>query len=424
MSDLDAPSLPLSALTPIEEAPVRRMSTELEAALAGAASKESRFRVGDLLGKGASSEVVALEDRVLRRTLALKRMRIEHVDKLGNAFLREARLLASLDHPAIPAVYDYGIDSGGRPFLVMQRFAGEHLGRVLRDRGPIRSGVALQVLLEQVSRIASALDHAHRLGYLHLDLKPGNLVTGPFDQLWLVDWGNALHKRHWDRCFGRPVGTLSYMSPDQCKGGPFDVRTDVYGLGACLFTVLTGQPPHRGPRQVRINHLLGDATVPPIHPSVAALIPESLLQLAYACMAPHPDDRPATAAELKDRLDQCRRGMDLLPRRFAAADTLLAREGDPGDTAWYVVKGAVDVVQEGRGRIRTVGPGEVVGELAPVLRRNRTATLRTREDSILAVITGEALRDDATMGPIGAQLFKAIAERMLDAERTVKASGA
>lgn len=423
MSDLDTPSLSPSALTPLADGPVPRISDALAEAISGAPTPEARYAVGAELGTGASSVVHALEDRVLRRTLALKRMRPEHVGTLGDAFLREARFLASLDHPAIPAVYDYGVDHDDRPYVVMQRFEGEHLGRVLRERGPIRGGVALQVLLEQLARIASALGHAHQRGLLHLDLKVGNLVSGSFDQLWLVDWGNALPRRWWGRCFERPLGTLSTMSPEQARGGPFDVRTDIYGFGACLFTVLVGHPPHRGSRSARLARLLDDQPVPPLSPRVAGLVPESLLELAYACMAPHPDDRPSTATEVKRRLDLHRRGTDLLPRRVAAKGSLLAREGDPGDTAWYVVHGAIDVHQHGRGLVRTVGPGRIVGELAPVLGRRRTASLTVREDAVLAVISGPSLRDVTTMGPIGASLFRALAERMLSTESRLTEEG-
>jgi hypothetical protein len=136
MSDDQFPSFPLSGLLPMTESPVRRMSRELAAALDGEDGDDGRFRLRELLGRGASSEVYAIEDVVLRRTLALKRMKDEHVQKLGDSFLREARLLATLDHPAIPTVYDYGIDHAGRPYVLMQRFVGQHPGRVSGSAAP------------------------------------------------------------------------------------------------------------------------------------------------------------------------------------------------------------------------------------------------------------------------------------------------
>jgi serine/threonine protein kinase len=232
-----------------------------------------------------------------------------------------------------------------------------------------------------------------------------------------------LYRRWWNRQFGRPIGTLSFMSPEQAVGGPFSVATDIYGLGACLYAILTGQSPHRGTREERLDRLRKQRPVPLLHPSVAALIPDSLLSLAYHCMEPNPADRPGSALQVKELLETARRSTDLLPRRFAPQGTILAQEGDPGDTAWYVVAGAVDVHQSGRGLVRTVRSGDVVGELAPVLGRRRTATLTVREDAILAVLTGQLLRDSSTIGPIGAQLFQSIAERMLVLERPIKAQG-
>jgi len=418
MSDPDELlSLGASALSPLDPEPAPRpMSSALELAVDGLAPQDSRYLLGEKLGQGASSEVYLLTDRVLSRDLALKRMRPGLGRNVASAFLREARLLATLDHPSIPTVYDYGVDSADRPFVLMQKFDGAHLGQVIRDEGPFRSGPRLRGLLTQLAGIASALHHAHELGLLHLDLKPGNLMTGPFDQLWAVDWGNAIPKQWWHRSYGRPVGTLGFMSPEQARGGPHNPRTDVYGLGACLFSALTGHAPHRGSREARIQRLLAKEPVASPSVDIVARLPPAVFGLAMECMAPELDDRPQSALELKHRLEAALRSADLLPRYWVGAGTHIAREGEAGDTAWVILSGSVVVHQEGRGIVRTLGPGAVVGELAPLLGRPRTATLTAHEDTIVAAITGESLRDSGTMGPMGSKLFRAIAERLLEHE--------
>jgi serine/threonine protein kinase/beta-lactam-binding protein with PASTA domain len=201
-----------------------------------------RYRLTRPVGTGASAHVYAAEDVRLRRRVAVKLL---HPALAGEeAFLRrfraEARAVASLRHPHILRVYDWGED-GGAPYLVMELLEGGSL-RTMLDRG-IRLTPAQAAAMG--ADVASALEYAHRQGLVHRDIKPANLIFDDEGRVTIADFGlaRALAEATWTEPAGAVVGTARYAAPEQVRGEHLDAKADVYSLALVLVEAVTGQVP-------------------------------------------------------------------------------------------------------------------------------------------------------------------------------------
>ncbi len=226
--------------------------------------KLSHYEILDLLGAGGMGEVYRAEDTVLGREVALKVLLdafVQDRERLAR-FEREAKVLATLDHPNIASIYAFEEDQGVH-FLVMQMAPGETLAERIA-RGPIPLMEALPI----ASQIAQGLEAAHEKGIIHRDLKPANIKIDAQDQVKILDFGlaKALDPRTSDPSFGPTevllsesptltaemtqegviLGTAAYMSPEQARGKPLDRRVDVWAFGCVLYEMLTGQKAFEG----------------------------------------------------------------------------------------------------------------------------------------------------------------------------------
>lgn len=268
-----------------------------------------RYRLLSLLGEGGMGEVWRAVDELLDRPVAVKLIRPGRADSSEAVarFRREARLTARLaGHPNVVILYDFGQDADtGSVFAVMELVTGRSLTAVLREGGPAPLGRAVDL----VSQAASGLGAAHAAGIVHRDVKPGNLMvvergTGN-GTLKVLDFGIAAFTEATrnDRITrtGQVVGTPLYMSPEQVRGDRVDRPSDLYSLGAILFQLLTGRPPFHDPNPLTVLRM--HLTDPPR--SVATLRPEvpvGLSQLVTAMLAKRPEERPANAEEVGERL--------------------------------------------------------------------------------------------------------------------------
>ncbi|MDF1666404.1 MAG: protein kinase [Planctomycetota bacterium] len=224
-----------------------------------------------VLGKGGMGTVYEVEDTRLGRRAAFKVISGDSGDDEATfRFLREARLSAKLDHPAIPPVYEAGTTHEGELYLLMRLIRGRTLKEHIRSyhSGGRKRGVLVK-LLECFIKICEAVAYAHSQGILHRDLKPSNVMVGPFGEVMVLDWGLARDIKDPDsdrmiqaQCSlkvdselfssqgltkaGFILGTPGYMSPEQAEGQDTDVRTDVYGLGAILYEILSNETPVMG----------------------------------------------------------------------------------------------------------------------------------------------------------------------------------
>jgi serine/threonine protein kinase len=219
---------------------VRWLSDEVLAHLRAVASAPdltgTRYELVEQIGQGGMGTVYRVRDRELDRPVALKVL-----DVMPEGAQAEARVLARLEHPGIVPVHDAGVLPDGRFFYAMKLVRGKRLD----EPGALPEGRAerLQIFL----KICDAVAFAHAHGLLHRDLKPQNVMLGPFGEVLVMDWGAA-------QAVGAPagaiVGTPGYMAPEQARGEPdLDERADVYALGGILHFVLTGRAPDEaGPR--------------------------------------------------------------------------------------------------------------------------------------------------------------------------------
>ncbi len=248
-----------------------------------------RYRLESPIATGGVGEVWRGRDEVLGRPVAVKLLRAGyagHPETLAR-FQAEARHAASLSHPGIAQVYDYGED--GQPFLVMELVDGPSLAAVLRQ-GPLPPGAAMDV----VAQTAAALASAHAAGLVHRDVKPGNLLLGPGQQVKVTDFGiaHAAGSAPLTRT-GTLVGTPAYLAPERVAGQGATPASDLYSLGIVGYECLSGVPPFTGaPVEVALAHHRGE--LPPLGPAV----PAEMAALVASLTAKDPAARPASAAEV------------------------------------------------------------------------------------------------------------------------------
>ncbi|MDB4963096.1 MAG: Serine/threonine protein kinase PrkC, regulator of stationary phase [Myxococcales bacterium] len=294
------------------------------------------YLLGLSIGKGGMGEVLAAQDTRIGREVAVKRMTSEAPDDEQIArFLREARIQARLEHPSIVPVHELGVDEQGRPYFTMKRLVGSTLGQRQVD------GMTLNRLLRAFVEVCRAIEFAHSRGVVHRDLKPTNIMTGDFGEVYVIDWGIARvltdepekvsdnadigtldeHTKE-----GSLLGTPGYMAPEQIRGQRATPPADVYALGSILFELLCGELLHRR-GQAGLASTLANPTQSPAQRTPDRPIPPELDALCVAALAETPEARPtahALAEGVQDYLDGDR---DVERRRQIAAQQLAsARE--------------------------------------------------------------------------------------------------
>jgi eukaryotic-like serine/threonine-protein kinase len=278
------------------------MEPMLKPSLRAAYQLGDRFTIEQQVGRGASGVVYRAFDEVTREHVALKVIANRGGDLEEEArFEREGSILSGLDHPNIVRVVAFGTLDDGMPYLAMEWLEGEDLSARMR-----RAPLTMRQSLEVAQQIASALEAAHSAGVVHRDVKPTNvfLLNGSNGlKAKLVDFGVAslgdvrLTQR------GNIVGTPAYMAPEQARGeGPVDARCDLYALGATLFELLTGRPPHVGPTPIATLARLVTSPAPRLREFLPNILPE-LDELGSKLLATAPEDRPASATQVASALE-------------------------------------------------------------------------------------------------------------------------
>lgn len=253
------------------------------------------------LGEGGMGVVHAARQVALDRTVAVKFLRPDkRAPSDVEALLAEAWRTGGLEHPNILPVHALHLDADGRPLLVMKRIEGQTWAQLLHEPALLEAlapgkpplGEHLRIL----QQVCNAVHFAHSRGVLHRDLKPENVMVGRFGEVYLVDWGIAVEPGPSTTLAGTPA----YLAPEML-GSPhatLSERTDVYLLGAVLCEVLSGRAPHRGATP---NELF--ASVLRSNPELPADAPDELVALVRRCMQPKPEDRPASALEVRLALE-------------------------------------------------------------------------------------------------------------------------
>ncbi|MDG4809703.1 serine/threonine-protein kinase [Micromonospora sp. WMMD1120] len=252
-----------------------------------------RYVLHERIGLGGMSEVWRADDEVLGRPVAIKVLAGQFATdpQLRATIQREARAAARLTHPQVTQVYDYAeatlADGVVVPYLVMELVEGHNLGDRLRD-GPLPWPEAVRV----AGQIAAALAAAHRIGVVHRDVKPGNVMLTDTGAK-VLDFGIAA-LGGLDGQSGEPLmGTPAYFAPERLRSGPPDPASDVYALGALLYRTLTGRAPL--PVQSWEDALEVHRRGTPVPPLRLPGLPADIAELTVACLAADPADRPSAA---------------------------------------------------------------------------------------------------------------------------------
>ena len=240
--------------------------------IAGASDETpGRYAIEEEIGRGGLGVVFRAHDRELGRDVALKVLRRGPRD-LVSRLHREARVLASLEHPGLVPVHDVGVLEDGLAFYVMKLVRGRRLDHWAGENPTPAEK------LRVFERICEPVAFAHAHGVVHRDLKPGNVMLGAFGEVLVMDWGVARLLADDAEPAGVVMGTPEYMAPEQAAGGAVDARTDVHALGAILHFLLAGAPPSEGRLPPRTS------------PALAAIV--------RRCVAADPAARYASVVDL------------------------------------------------------------------------------------------------------------------------------
>ena len=288
---------------------------DTDAPLPETLNQKTRYAFFSEVAKGGKSVILSCQDLHLRRTVCYKTLRYEfQKDPIENKrLLREARISALLQHPNTIPTYEIGRDNQGNYFFTMKLVRGY----TLRELLDYRERYDFSQLFGVVIQIANALAYAHSAGVLHRDVKPDNILVGPYGEVLLLDWGMA---KVWSKSQnyvsgeitiqevdgpinmtgeGKLQGTVMYMSPEQIERDVnISFQSDIYSFGVVLYELLTGRTPFQGKR---IRTLLEEIRFQtPSEPKLdgGGLVSELINDLTMRCLKKNPIDRPKSFEEI------------------------------------------------------------------------------------------------------------------------------
>jgi serine/threonine-protein kinase len=371
-------------------------------------------------------------DPSLRRRVAVKTLAADLANNrlAQRDFVQEAEITAQLDHPNIIPIHELAMVDGRASFS-MRLIRGQTLRQALAAwwSGPDDADTldrALNVFL----RVCDAVAFAHSRGVVHGDIKPENVMVGSFGEVYLVDWGVASlippagdepavsvsterHTRSGVR------GTPAFMAPEQAKGmlPAIDERTDVFGMGALLYYILTGHPPFQGSTASEIlTRARAGLFLDPEQTERGRSVP-ALCRIVRKAMAPAPEDRHANAILLEDDVRGFLNVGLHFPARVFSPGTVIVREGDPGSEAFIITSGHCSVRKREQGEdreIRRLAAGDVFGETAILTRTARTATVVAIDEVTAKIVTRSLIEERLGPSTWLGRFVLALADRFRD----------
>lgn len=412
---------------------------------------KDRLELRDLIVRGGTGDIRDARDANLLRNFVQKELRKEEAKNKDarRLLIEEAQITAQLEHPHIVPVHELGLDLDDNLYFTMKRVRGSTLNQIVKEQDlENRTDQALYELLHILVKISEAVAFAHSRGVIHRDIKPGNIMVGEFGQAYLMDWGASMLKQRTGPVAGEPpvredprssrhnltttkgmiFGTPAYMAPEQTTAVDelIGERTDVFLLGGVLYKILTGLPPHTGDTTKELVLKARKCEVPPPQEVVDHHIYPKLREIAMKAMAKTPEDRYATALEFKTELEGFLRGDWRFERRVFEPDSLIIRQGEPGDRAYIIKEGSCLVFKKDKGVeifLDELGEGEVFGETAVFTDRPRTASVRAITQVTVLVVNRQHFREhfeqELGMGYWVGLFVKALSDRLKEKDERV-----
>ncbi len=271
-------------------------------------SKVGRYQIVESIGFGAMGAVYKAFDPLIKRTIAIKTIRLDvppqspHYRTFIERFYHEARISGTLSHPNIVTLFDIGETEDKVPFLAMEFIDGETVSDVLNEGRLFRP----EQVIGLVSQMAAAIDYAHAKGVIHRDIKPSNIILHEGEKVKVTDFGIAKLVDSDITHSGSLLGTPSYMSPEQAMGESLDGRSDIFSLGVVAFEMLSGQQPFPGNNVTSILYKLVHADpVRPPNLEVLGLLPDKWHEVFSKVLSKNPPDRYGTGADFVSELELC-----------------------------------------------------------------------------------------------------------------------
>jgi serine/threonine-protein kinase len=415
------------------------------------ASVLERFENQGEIARGGMASIRKVQDVDLRRSVAMKVLAVPDggdAETYFRVFAEEAQITGQLDHPNIVPVHEMGQDDSGTRFFTMKLVRGETLTELIHAADYKASNPdKLLPVVEVFRKVCDALAFAHSRGVIHRDLKPDNIMAGSYGQVYLMDWGVAKvagfertskdtlnpeedrvsldFSKETGAAHGSVVGTLAYMAPEQTLGDDdaITTRTDIFGLGAILYEILTRQPPIGG---FNIRETLVNAQTANIeHPQKVTddNLPAGLCRICVKALSKEPGDRYPNVEKLKADIDAFLRGGWRFPSRTFALGETIVTEGEQGDKAYIIVSGTCRVYKLINGQqvaLTDLGPGDVFGETAVFAKTERTATVQAYTEVSLLEVTRDVLDEELGLGSWVGSFVSALAKRYVETDKQLR----
>jgi hypothetical protein len=398
------------------------------------------LRVFRELGRGAMGRIHPATDRNLLRHLALKRLdkQLAQEPFYRDGFIAEAQMTGQLEHPNIVPVHELAVTDGGVPYFTMKLVQGESFDRWLRrpDK-PLGSTERLEEGLEIFLKVCDAVAYAHHRGVIHRDLKPENIMVASFGQVYVMDWGLARLTKtspasgeHAQMEAPGAVGTPAYMAPEQARGNPneMDDRSDVFGLGAVLYEIISGKLPYGDHRSadVILERAKAGKVIPIDEATFGIGVSKRIRSIVERATAIDPDHRYQSVIELQREVQAFLHGGLHLPRKLFLPGAVIIREGDVGDAAYMIVSGrcrAYRTTPEGQETLNVMEGGDVFGEMALLLDEPRAATVEAVDRVTVLVLDKATMTEGLGIDGWTGALVRALAQRFRALEQQVRSSG-
>ena len=434
----DAPAQPVHV---IETIPVRGDNQVSAAEIAEEGiPTPAHLRIFPELGRGGMGRIHPATDRNLLRHVALKRLdkELSRVPMYRDGFIAEAQMTGQLEHPNIVPVHELALSDDGVPYFTMKLVQGINFDAWLRDpEHKLGSTERLQEGLEIFLKVCDAVAYAHHRGVIHRDLKPENIMVAGFGQVYLMDWGLAKLTKTRPASGARaqmeapgPVGTPTFMAPEQARGNPeeMDERSDVFGLGAILYEIVSGKMPYG--QSMNVDYVLARAAAGKIVPIDEATmgigVSKRIRSIVQKAVAADPNERYQSVVELQDAVRGFLRGGLHLPRKTFAPGEVIIHEGEVGDAAYMIVSGscrAFRALDGGQETLGTMKAGDVFGEMALLLAEPRAASVQAVDQVTVLVLDQQTMTQGLGFDGWTGALVRALAQRFRTLEKQVRDSG-